>query len=107
MKEEADQYDVFQAIADPTRRKLLEMLVQGQLSISAMSQDFPMSRTAITKHLRMLESAGLVHSRKVGRERLYRLDAKPLQTLQQWLLFYERYWEDRLSDLKRAVEKER
>lgn len=106
MKEESDQYDVFQAIADPTRRKLLEMLAQGQLSISAMSQDFSMSRTAITKHLRVLESAGLVHSRKVGRERLYRLDAKPLQSLRQWLTFYERFWEDKLSDLKRAVEKE-
>ncbi len=104
--EQSPRYDVFQAVADPTRRKLLEMLAGKQLSISTLSKDFSVSRTAITKHLRILESAGLVQSQKVGRERLYRLDAKPLQTVHHWLAFYEHFWEDKLSNLKKVVEKE-
>lgn len=65
-----------------------------------------MSRTAVTKHLHILESAGLVASQKVGREKRYRLEAKPLRELRTWLTFYEQYWDDKLSDLKELVERE-
>ena len=106
MAEEPQKYDVFQAIADPTRRKLLELLADQELPISTISAPFPMSRTAVTKHLHVLESAGLVTSRKVGREKLYRLEARPLQELQTWLTFYEQYWDDKLIYLKDLIEKE-
>lgn len=106
MVEVPRKYDVFQAIADPTRRKLLELLAGEQLSISVMTRHFTMSRTAVTKHLHILEVAGLVHSQKVGREKMYCLDAKPLQNLQHWLSFYEHYWDDKLSKLKSIVESE-
>lgn len=106
MAEEHSQYDVFQAIADPTRRKLLELLAHDEMSISTISKHFPMSRTAVTKHLRILESAELVRSQKVGREKLYRLETKPLQKLQSWLAFFEPYWETKLLDLKRIIENE-
>ena len=106
MAKEPQKYDVFQAIADPTRRKLLEMLADKELSISTVCSYFTMSRTAVTKHLHILESAGLVHSRKVGRERLYSLNAKPFKKLEQWLAFYEPYWDDKLSELKSIVENE-
>ena len=64
MAEEPQQYDVFQAIADPTRRRLLELLASEELSISTISSHFTMSRTAVTKHLHVLESAGLVDCTK-------------------------------------------
>jgi DNA-binding transcriptional ArsR family regulator len=104
MAEEPQKYDVFQAIADPTRRKLLELLAEGPLSIASLSSHFTMSRTAVTKHLGILESAGLVSSQKAGREKLYRLEANPLQTLKQWLKFYEQFWDDKLEKLKSIVE---
>ncbi|MEK5069193.1 ArsR/SmtB family transcription factor [Sporosarcina sp. FSL K6-1508] len=106
MAEELQKYDVFQAIADPTRRKLLELLAGEELSISTISNHFTMSRTAITKHLHVLESAGLVISRKRGREKLYCLEAKPLKKLQSWLTFYEQYWGNKLSTLKDIIENE-
>lgn len=104
MAEEPQQYDVFQAIADPTRRRLLELLAGKELSISTISSHFTMSRTAVTKHLHVLESAGLVIARKVGREKLYCLEAKPLQKLQTWLTFYEQFWDNKLSMLKNVIE---
>ncbi len=106
MVEESQKYDVFQAIADPTRRKLLELLAGKELPISMISSYFTMSRTAVTKHLHVLESAGLVASQKVGREKRYRLEAKPLRTLHTWLGFYEQFWDDKLSNLKDFVENE-
>ncbi|MBO0601872.1 helix-turn-helix transcriptional regulator [Sporosarcina sp. E16_3] len=104
MAEEPQRYDVFQAIADPTRRKLLELLASEELSISTISSHFTMSRTAVTKHLHVLESAGLVIARKRGREKLYCLEAEPLKKLQTWLTFYGQFWDNKLSTLKNVVE---
>jgi DNA-binding transcriptional ArsR family regulator len=98
------KHDVFQAIADPTRRGLLKLLGDQEMPVTVISGHFPMSRTAVSKHLRILADAGLVKERKVGRETRYRLDAEPLQELKRWLVYYERFWENRLSVLKRYVE---
>ena len=106
MTKKPQKYDVFQAIADPSRRKLLELLAGDELSISTMCGHFTTSRTAVTKHLRVLELAGLVSSQKVGREKLYRLEAEPLQTMKQWLGFYDQFWDDKLSKLKTIAENE-
>ncbi|WP_342515149.1 metalloregulator ArsR/SmtB family transcription factor [Sporosarcina sp. FSL K6-1522] len=107
MADESQKYDVFQAIADPTRRKLLELLADKKLSITIISSHFTMSRTAVTKHLHVLESAGLVTSQKVGREKLFCLEAQPLQTLQSWLEFFDQFWDDKLSVLKKVIENEK
>ncbi|OAS24339.1 ArsR/SmtB family transcription factor [Paenibacillus oryzisoli] len=102
----AQKYDVFQAIADPTRRHLLQLLGDQEMPVTAISSHFPMSRTAVSKHLRILAEAGLVKERKVGRETRYRLEAEPLLELKRWLSFYERYWENKLNVLKRFVEQD-
>jgi len=102
--ESAPRHDVFQAIADPTRRGLLRLLVDQELPVTVISGHFPMTRTAVSKHLRILADAGLVKERKVGRETRYRLDTDPLLELKRWLAFYERYWENKLELLKRYVE---
>ncbi|MBR8659061.1 MULTISPECIES: ArsR/SmtB family transcription factor [Brevibacillus] len=98
------RHDVFQAIADPTRRQLLKLLGDQELPVTVISGHFPMSRTAVSKHLRILAEAGLVKGRKVGRETRYRLDPEPLLAVKQWLAYYERFWENKLAMLKHYVE---
>jgi DNA-binding transcriptional ArsR family regulator len=98
------KHDVFQAIADPTRRKLLKLLVDEEMPVTVISGHFPMSRTAVSKHLRILADAGLVKDRKVGRETRYRLEPEPLLELKRWLAYYERYWENKMTALQRFIE---
>jgi DNA-binding transcriptional ArsR family regulator len=98
------KHDVFQAIADPTRRQLLRLLGDQEMPVTVISGHFPMSRTAVSKHLRILAEAGLVKGRKVGRETRYRLEPEPLLELKQWLAYYERFWENKMAVLKHYVE---
>ncbi|CAM3989118.1 ArsR/SmtB family transcription factor [Lederbergia lenta] len=104
MNQSVQKYDVFQAIADPTRRKVLQLLAEKELPISAITAQFTMSRTAIAKHLYILSEAKLVSGRKVGREKRYQLQAEPLAELKDWISFYEQFWENKLSNLKHIVE---
>jgi len=98
------KHDVFQAIADPTRRRLLKLLSQHEMPVTAISEQFPISRTAVSKHLKVLAEAGLVTERKVGRETRYKLEAGPLFELKDWLQYFELYWENKLTALRRFVE---
>ncbi|MGG4493973.1 ArsR/SmtB family transcription factor [Brevibacillus reuszeri] len=104
MNASAPKHDVFQAIADPTRRKLLELLTEQEMAVTAISSHFPMSRTAVSKHLRILSEGGLVKEQKIGRETRYRMQPEPLQELKSWLAYYERFWDNKLHALKRLVE---
>ncbi|MDF2723852.1 MAG: transcriptional regulator [Paenibacillus sp.] len=96
--------DVFQAIADPTRRSILQMLDDREMTVTVISGHFPMSRTAVSKHLRILVDTGLLQERKIGRERRYKLQTEPLRELRQWLAYFERYWDNKLEMLKYLVE---
>lgn len=98
------KHDVFQAIAAPTRRQILKLLAEQEMSVTRIAAHFPMSRTAVSKHLRVLSEAGLVTERKEGREKRYRLRSEPLLELREWLSYFERFWEDRLARLKDMVE---
>ncbi|TBL77264.1 ArsR/SmtB family transcription factor [Paenibacillus thalictri] len=104
MSAPSPQHDVFQAIADPTRRRLLSMLSEQEMAVTAISGHFPMSRTAVSKHLQILAHAGLVSERKVGRETRYRLEPGPLQEVKLWLEYFEQYWHNKLALLKAFVE---
>jgi DNA-binding transcriptional ArsR family regulator len=98
---------VFAAVADPTRRLILERLrASGSVgaSITDLSTGLPITRQAVTKHLDLLHAAGLVSYRKQGRERLHELNAAPLQELDDWLKPYEQFWDDRLARLQRHLE---
>jgi len=77
--------DVFRAIADPTRRAVLELLRGGDRSVSEVMEPFRISQPAVSQHLRVLREAGLVRVRNVGRERRYALDARPLRAVDRWL----------------------
>lgn len=95
--------DVFQAIADPTRRRLLERLREGERSVTELAAPFPVSRPAISQHLRVLREAGLVSERRVGRERRYRLEAASLRRVSEWVRQYQDFWADRLDALEREL----
>ncbi len=95
---------VYSAIADPTRREMMELLGTGELSITAIASHFPVSRVAISKHLAVLEQAGLVQERKVGREHRYQLNPVPLRQAHAWLAHYEQFWQEKLLTLKAQVE---
>ena len=102
----AVKHDVFQAIADPTRREVLGLLANKELAISEITSHFPISRTAIAKHLHILSEANLVSGKKVGREKIYQLHPEPLTEVKQWLAYYEQFWDNKLSMLKHIVEKD-
>ncbi|SMF64299.1 DNA-binding transcriptional regulator, ArsR family [Paenibacillus uliginis N3/975] len=104
MEASASKHDVFQAIADPTRRRLLKLLADEEMPIAALTACFPITRTAINKHLKVLNEAGLVSSQRVGRETRYMLQPEPLAEIKQWLAFFDEYWDDRLAALKEFVE---
>jgi DNA-binding transcriptional ArsR family regulator len=98
---------VFRCIADPTRRRILQLLRRGESSVGDLAGNFRMTRPAISKHLRVLESAGLVVARQEGTSRLLTLDARPLRVVHDWVQDYEAYWGETLKDLKRYVETQR
>jgi DNA-binding transcriptional ArsR family regulator len=100
----AEKHDVFKAIADPTRREVLRLLAESERPISEITSHFSMSRTAVTKHLNILTEAELISGRKEGREKIYQLHPEPLTEVRQWLSYYEKFWENKLSMLRHVVE---
>lgn len=87
------------ALADPTRRELVALLARGELAAGELADRFPVSRPAISRHLRVLREAGLVRSRVAGRRRLYSLDPRPLRELDDWLEPYRDLWARRFDAL--------
>ena len=85
--------DVFDAIASPVRRDILDLLRQGGRPVHDLAASFAMSRPAVSQHLRVLREAGLVTEERVGRERHYRLDARPLRTVLDWAGHYPQLWQ--------------
>ncbi|MGA7409990.1 MAG: metalloregulator ArsR/SmtB family transcription factor [Bryobacteraceae bacterium] len=98
------QDTVFRALADPTRRNILSLLRTGEQPVNAIARGFPVSRPAISKHLRLLLDAELVYERRDGRNRLYQLNAKPLKSVDDWLEEYRTLWQGKLKNLKHYLE---
>jgi DNA-binding transcriptional ArsR family regulator len=96
----------FSALADPTRRAVLDLLRRGSLPAGRIAEAFPVSRPAISKHLRLLRRAHLVRERREGRRRVYRLNPEPLRAVDSWLNHYRIFWQMNLADLKSFVETE-
>ena len=94
----------FSALADPTRRAVLDLLLQGSLPAGQIAQEFPVSRPAISKHLKLLRRARLVRAHRVGRQRFYELNTEPLKSVDLWLSRYRVFWQSELSNLKHFVE---
>ena len=96
----------FSALADPTRRAVLDLLRKGSQPAGRIAQAFPLSRPAISRHLRQLRRAHLVEQRREGRLRVYQLNAEPLKTIDSWLEGYRGFWRTSLAGLKAFVEAE-
>ena len=95
---------VFKAIADPTRREILRLLRTEGRTVGGIAANFRTSRPAISKHVRLLRTAGLVTTRKRGTATVCELNAKPLQAVNDWLRDYETFWTDSLHSLKKFIE---
>ncbi|WAH37547.1 ArsR/SmtB family transcription factor [Alicyclobacillus dauci] len=98
------KHDVFQAIADPTRRSLLRLLADKEMSIASITECFPITRTAVNKHLQVLSDAGLVKRHKIGRETRYKMRPEPLVEVTEWISYFEKYWDEKLDALMQYVE---
>jgi DNA-binding transcriptional ArsR family regulator len=97
---------VFRAIADPTRREILSLLRGKRHTVGELAANFRTSRPAISKHLRLLRSAGLVVTHRHGTAGICSLNARPLRAINDWLQDYEKFWSASLRDLKRYLEEE-
>jgi DNA-binding transcriptional ArsR family regulator len=91
---------VFNALGDPTRRAILARLSDREARVTEIAGDFPISLNSVSKHIRMLERAGLVRRSIVGREHLLSLNAAPLAEAQAWIEYYRSFWEDSLARLE-------
>ena len=98
--------DVFDAIASPVRRDILDLLGRGGRPVHDLAAPFEMSRPAVSQHLRVLREAGLVTEERVGRERHYRLDARPLRAVADWAGHYEQFWLHHARLLRELLEEE-
>jgi DNA-binding transcriptional ArsR family regulator len=97
---------VFHALGDATRRQMLRDLSGGVRTVSQLAQPFAISLAAASKHIKVLENAGLIHREVRGRTHLCRLEPGPLASAHEWLGFYERFWTNRLDVLERLLRAE-
>lgn len=98
--------EVFQAIVDPNRRRILELLTAGERPVQDIVDRFDLTFSAVSQHLKVLREAGLVARRQAGKSRMYRLRPEPLKDLRDWTEMYEKAWRDRLARLRSVVEEE-
>jgi DNA-binding transcriptional ArsR family regulator len=97
--------DAFRAIADPTRRAVMDLLRAGEKPVGTLARSFRMSQPALSQHLRVLRDAGLVTQRRAGRARLYRLEPRAMEPVAEWLAAYERFWRRKLHALADHLER--
>ncbi|MCK5324781.1 MAG: winged helix-turn-helix transcriptional regulator [Woeseiaceae bacterium] len=95
--------DAFVALADPTRRQIIQSLAAGETAFGDIAEQFEMSRPAVSQHLKVLREAGLVAFRKDAQRRIYRLETDGLRELDEWLEKVRTFWGGRLDDLEQAL----
>ena len=95
--------DIFQAIAHPIRREILDILSDGERPVLALAERFRVSVPAISQHLAVLRAAELVGEHRAGRQRIYQLTPDPLLEVSQWMVRYERFWKQRMQALGRFL----
>jgi DNA-binding transcriptional ArsR family regulator len=106
MKSKTAINESFRAIADPTRRAVLDLLSQRECNVNDLVGRFRMTQPAMSQHLRVLREAGLVSSRRAGRERMYRIRPEHLKPIADWVGQYERFWKRKLGSLGEFLEKQ-
>lgn len=99
--------NALEALAEPTRRRIVELLAERERSAGEIASQFRTSRPGISRHLRVLREHGLVRAREDGQKRLYSLDPVPLQELDEWLQRYRQFWDNRLDALDTEIRRRR
>lgn len=97
--------DAFQVIADPGRRQMLHLLSKDSLTINGLAEHFDMSRPAVSKHVRILHEAGFITIRDIGRERYCTLRQDGFNELQQWINYFDKFWDSKLKKLEELLNK--
>ena len=97
--------DAFQVIADPSRRHMLELLSKDSLTINSLAENFDMSRPAVSKHVRILYTAGFISIQDIGRERHCSLKREGFKELQEWINFFDKFWINKLQNLENLLNK--
>ncbi|WP_339697793.1 metalloregulator ArsR/SmtB family transcription factor [uncultured Roseivirga sp.] len=92
--------DAFQVIADPSRRQILGMLTQSTHNINSLAENFDMSRPAVSKHVKILQSAGFISIQEIGRERHCILNQQGFNELKTWLNYFDKFWDSKLKNLE-------
>ena len=100
------QADVFMAIADPNRRYILSLLAAGSLTVSALAGHFDMTRPAVSKHIHILQEAGMLTMHTSGRERYCELNPDGFDELKDWMAFYDQFWNERMENLGALLKKQ-
>jgi DNA-binding transcriptional ArsR family regulator len=104
MARAATTADAFNAVAEPQRRRILDLLAQGERSVGELVEELGLAQPQVSKHLRVLREVGAVHVRDDGRRRLYRLNGPALKPIHDWVKAYERTWEERFAAMDTVVE---
>jgi len=104
MARAATNSDVFNAVAEPRRRAILDLLAKEERPVQELVVALELDQPAVSKHLRVLREVGLVDIRKEGRQRLYRTNASGLKPVHDWVKRYEQYWQNQLERIKRSAE---
>lgn len=96
----------FKALADPTRRNILRHLSTRDMTVKELTDQFDITRAAVKKHLTVLETGNLISSHRKGRDRINKLQPEALRSVQEWLSYFDQFWDERLSELKNAIDSE-
>lgn len=100
----ATTHDIFNAVAEPARRDVLALLARGERAVGAIVDALRLAQPAVSKHLRVLAEVGLVRVRKLGRQRVYSINAEALRPMHDWVSQFEALWDKQLHDIKAAAE---
>src|SRR6188508_852618 len=104
MARAATTADAFNAVAEPRRRRILDVLAEGERPVNDLVAALGLAQPQVSKHLRVLREVGAVEVRDAGRQRLYRLDGRALKPIHDWVKTYERSWSERFDELDRVLE---
>jgi DNA-binding transcriptional ArsR family regulator len=96
--------DVFQVVADPSRRQILRLLLKNSLTINSLAEHFDMSRPAVSKHIKILNGAGFISIQDIGRERHCILKQEGFEKLQEWINYFDNFWLSKLEKLKSLLD---
>lgn len=95
--------DAFQVIADPSRRQILHLLTKDSYNINSLSENFDMSRPAVSKHIKILQTAGFISIQEIGRERYCMLNQEGFNEIRNWIEHFDKFWSSKLKNLETAL----